>query len=314
MAKKNKSIIATQPRLIDVKPSDPAATGKSVESLLNSRNRAEELTRMFRGDIPASIMQVRRNEMDTDPILGSYEESGYKGHEGTNLHKAFTISGRGAANGALSIFARNICRTVVLLYSKPGDMIVDPFIGHNSRMGTCIAEGRHYHGYDVSLRFMKDNYKIAAQLKKDYPSMKIELNLHTSESMIHTPNGYGDFTVTSPPYWDIEDYGDEKEQLGKWSKTYDEFMTKMASVARENFRCLKSGAYAAWYINDFRRDGVFYPYHVDTARILQEAGFIWEDIMIVDLGRAFRESFIAQIVEQKILPKRHEYGIIVRKP
>jgi|SRR5688572_623055 len=303
----------SQPRLFDMQV-DPMATGKSVESLANSRNKAEELTRMFRGDIPSSVMRVRRDEMGTDPVLGSYEESGNHDFKGTNLHKAFTISGRGAAKGALSIFARNICRTAVLLYSKPGDMIVDPFIGHNSRMETCVREGRHYHGYDVSLRFMKDNYKLQAALRKEMPSMKIELNLQTSEHMIYTPDEYGDFTITSPPYWDIEDYGDEPEQLGKWSKTYDEFMRKMANVAKENFRTLKSGAYAAWYINDFRRDGKFYPYHVDTASILQDAGFIWEDIMIVDLGRAFRESFIAQIVEQKILPKRHEYGIIVRKP
>lgn len=303
-----------QERLLDVKASDPIARGKSVDSLLNSRNRSEELTAMFKGDIPSSVMKVKRDEMSTDPVLGSYEESGYQGHKGTKLHKAFTISGRGAANGALSIFARNICRTVVLLYSKPGDMIVDPFIGHNSRLEVCIREGRHYHGYDVSKRFLKDDRLIAAKLKEEFPNMKIELLEHTSESMLFTPNCYGDFTVTSPPYWDIEDYGDEPEQLGKRSKTYEQFMGFMSLVAKENYRTLKPGSYAVWYINDFRRDGKFYPYHVDTASILQEAGFIWEDIMIVDLGRAFRESFIAQIVEQKILPKRHEYGIVVRKP
>ena len=302
-----------QPRLFDLK-GDPLATGKSVESLLNSRQQAEDLTRMFRGDIPASVMRVRRDEMNTDPVLGSYEESGYKGHEGTDLHKAFTISGRGAAKGALSIFARNICRTVVLLYSEPGDMIVDPFAGHNSRMETCVREGRHYHAYDVSKRFMKDNKIIRRALLDELQGMTIELHEATSEQMKHTPDNYGDFTVTSPPYWDIEDYGDEPEQLGKWSSTYDEFMDKMANVAKQNYRTLKPGAFAAWFINDFRRDGVFYSYHIDTKRILEEAGFIMHDIMIVDLGRAFREAFISQIVKQRILPKRHEYGIIVRKP
>lgn len=293
---------------------DPTATGKSVASLLNSRTQAEDLQRMFKGDPPSSVMKVKRDEMHTDPEMGSYERSGYNELKGTSLHKAFTISSRGAANGALSIFARNICRTAVLLYSKPGDMVVDPFIGHNSRMEVCVREGRHYHGYDVSKRFMKDNNKLAASLKKEFPMMKVELNEHTSESMIHTPDNYGDFTITSPPYWDIEDYGDEPEQLGKSSKTYDVFMSKMRNVAIENYRTLKSGAFAAWYINDFRRKGKFYPYHVDTMNILTDAGFQMWDIMIVDLGRAFRESFIRQIVEQQILPKRHEYGIIVRKP
>lgn len=300
-------------------PTDPKATGKSVESLRNSRQRAEDLEKLFKGDIPSSVMKVKRDEMGTDAVLGSYEESGWNDFKNSTdpnearLHKAFTISGRGAANGALSIFARNICRTAVLLYSNVGDMVVDPFIGHNSRFQVCIEAGRNYHGYDVSKRFMKDNLLIAEELQKQYKNIKLELNEHTSEEMIYTPDEYGDFTITSPPYWDIEDYGDEPEQLGKWSKTYDEFMSKMAKVAKENYRTLKKDAFAAWYINDFRRDGVFYSYHIDTKRILEEAGFTMWDIMIVDLGRAFRESFISQIVEQKILPKRHEYGVIVRK-
>lgn len=296
---------------------DPTATGKSVEALRNSRSQAEDLSRMFKNDIPASVMKVKRDEMGSDPILGSYEASGFNDFKGDpekgKLHKAFTISGRGAAKGALSIFPRNICRTCILLYSQPKDMVVDPFIGHNSRMSVTVTAGRHYHGYDISERFMVDNYKIRDTLLEEFSNVKIELNKHTSEKMIHTPDEYGDFTITSPPYWDIEDYGDEPEQLGKWSKTYDEFMQKMANVAKENYRTLKKDAFAAWFINDFRRDGIFYSYHIDTKRILEEAGFTMWDIMIVDLGRAFRESFISQIVEQKILPKRHEYGIIVRK-
>lgn len=314
---KSKTKSGFQNRLFDLQV-DPREKGKSVESLLNSRQQAEDLTRMFRGEIPSSVIAVKRDEVNNDPILGSYEESGFNEFkndpEKGKLHKAFTISGRGAANGALSIFARNVCRTAVLLYSKPNDLIIDPFIGHNSRMEVCVTEGRHYHGYDVSERFMKDDREIAARLRKDYPTMDIKLFLHTSESMKFSKDNSGDFTITSPPYWDIEDYGDEPEQLGKSSSTYEQFMSKLTSVAAENFRVLKSGAFAAWYINDFRKDGIFYAYHVDTMNMLTSVGFQMWDIQIVDLGRAFRESFIRQIVEQKILPKRHEYGIIVRKP
>lgn len=308
-----------QKKLFQIK-TNVKATGKNIDSLLNSRQQAEDLTRMFQGEVPASVMRAKYNEANTDPILGASSASAGIAaknagiEKSSKLYKSFAISGKGAANGGLSIFARNICRTCVLLYSKPGDMIVDPFIGHNSRMEVCVREGRHYHGYDVSQRFMKDNLIIRDDLLSECEGMKIELSLATSEQMNFTPDNYGDFTITSPPYWDIEDYGDEPEQLGKWSKTYNEFMGKMANVAKQNFRTLKSGAYCAWFINDFRRDGVFYSYHIDTKRILEDAGFIMHDIMIVDLGRAFRESFIAQIVKQKILPKRHEYGIIVRKP
>jgi hypothetical protein len=123
----------------------------------------------------------------------------------------------------------------------------------------------------------------------------------------------GDFTITSPPYWDLEYYGDEIGQLGK-DNDYHEFLRRLGDVAHANFRCLKSGAFCVWCINDFRKDGKFYSYHVDTHRLLKDAGFKQHDCAIIDLGGSFGQAFASQIVENKILPKRHEYALIFRKP
>ena len=79
-----------------------------------------------------------------------------------------------------------------------------------------------------------------------------------------TPDQTGDFTITSPPYWDIEYYGDEPEQLG--ARGYDGFLTELSAVMRENFRCLKPAAYCIWCVNDFRTYSMFFPYHEHTAR------------------------------------------------
>jgi hypothetical protein len=131
--------------------------------------------------------------------------------------------------------------------------------------------------------------------------------------MAKTSDGIGDFTISSPPYYDIEDYGDEPEQLGKLG-SYAAFLDDLQLVMQQNFRCLKSGAYCVWFVNDFRRDGKFHYFHIDTIKRMEEVGFIMNDLLIVDLGNSFREAFINQIVEQKILPKRHEYGLIFKKP
>ena len=131
--------------------------------------------------------------------------------------------------------------------------------------------------------------------------------------MVQTADGVGDFTLTSPPYYDIEDYGDEPEQLGK-AGSYDRFLNGLAMVAAENFRCLKPGAFAVWFVNDFRRHGVFHPYHIDTVELMTGAGFTLFDMMIVDLGYPPRAAYATQLVTTKILPKRHEYGLVFRKP
>lgn len=113
----------------------------------------------------------------------------------------------------------------------------------------------------------------------------------------------------------LEYYGDEKEQLGYGEKqTYEEFLQGMQEVANENFRVLKPGAFCIWFINDFRINGKFYNYHGDTRDILVKAGFEQWDIIISDLGPSLRAVFLQNAFKSKVLPKRHEYGIVVRKP
>lgn len=299
--------------------SDGLFTGKGLSSLIESRNQRDDLIAMFGGieHLPSSIMRAERsrNYEERDEVVHGgrkYSDTFGKVSSNKELQGAFGVSGAGAAAGALSIFPRNIGRTVLLLYSNPGDVVVDPFAGHNSRMELCVTNGRHYIGCDLSAEFMKFNKKRAQELRDMLPKAKIELHHCDSRKMPVTP-GIGDFTLTSPPYFDIEQYGNEPEQLGK-CKSYNDFLDSLQQVVKENYRCLKPGAYAAWFVNDFRRKGTFHLYHADLCRLAENAGFIMHDIMVVDFGRGFRDIFINQTVKDKIIPKRHEYGVIFKKP
>lgn len=293
--------------------------GKSLASLAYSRQRRADLLELFKGHPPTSIMRkalIDDRSTAEEGVHGSYTETQgrYVTDNMTDAEKAaFAISDAGCHQGALSVFPQNVGRSIMLLYTEPGDVVVDPFAGHNSRMEFCALEGRHYIGYDISERFMKLNKARAAFIREKIPGTEIILHHGDSRLMARTRDNTGDFTITSPPYYDIEDYGDEAQQLGK-AQTYEEFLDNLQLVMASNFRCLKSGAYAAWFVNDFRRDKKFHAYHIDTVERMKRVGFIFHDILIVDLGGSFREAFLSQIVEQRILPKRHEYGLIFRKP
>ena len=293
--------------------------GKTLEALAYSRQMREDLVRLFRGLVPQSVMLADKASRDeADAASGTYEASGQlakKRAKGEIIEpgtKAFEVSGRGGAAGALSKFPQNIGRSMLLLYSNELQTVVDPFAGHNSRMEFCVLERRHYYGQDLSAKFVAFNRARAKILKEKFPEVAIELREGNSQ-VLQFPDAVGDFTITSPPYWDIEYYGDEVNQLG-FASTYNDFIDGLALVAKENYRCLKPGAFCVWYINDFRKGGKFYPYHVDTMHILNAAGFVTWDISITDFGRTFRSAFVNQIVQQKILPKKHEYGWVMRKP
>jgi len=210
-----------------------------------------------------------------------------------------------------SIFDPVLCEVMYSWFCPPGGAVLDPFAGHNSRMEFTVMEGRHYIGYDVSQQFMEYNRSIVGELREE-TGMNITLYEANSEVMGYTMDEMGDFTITSPPYWDLEFYGDEAEQLG-YKKPYPEFLDGLQKVAFQNFRVLRPGAFCVWIVNDFRKRGQFYSFHTDTLELLQQAGFVQHDIMIIDYGSPIRAAFATQLIDTLILPKQHEYALVMKK-
>jgi len=318
VTEKLKSFVSDKPQKVK---------GKTINALAYSKSRRKEIIKLFGGEIPTSIMVATKNSKISDKhAANSYLESMDKTVKGIKLGRNKTgfpsnsilklasglgRSSQGGRRGALSKFPDNVGNILIRLYTNPGDVFVDPFAGHNSRMEMTVREGRNYHGYDISHNFMEINKEIAVKLRKQF-ECKIELFEQDSRDMKFTSDEYGDFTITSPPYWDIEQYGDEPEQLGK-QVTYRKFMKNLFLIMKENYRCLKHGAYCAWFVNDFRKGGVFYSYHNDTITCMKKAGFTIKDIVIIDLGYPFGATFAQKIIETKTIPKRHEYGLIFKK-
>lgn len=297
---------------------------KTLEDLATSREQRREIAEQLGGIIPTSILLHNSSDKALDLLVDGgrgYTDTGFAALNPDHPHAhLFKNSGMDVRMGALSRFSQNVGRVLLLLYTKRGATVVDPFAGHNSRMELCWRAGRHYVGCDISHEFMEANFKLREQLlAENAADMFSHMNdatitLHECDSR-HMPvkNSSGDFTITSPPYWDIEFYGNEPEQLGR-GNSYDEFLRRLGLVASENFRCLRSGAFAVWCVNDFRKDGKFYSYHMHTAQLLRDAGFKQHDIAIIDLGNSMRAAFATQIVSTKILPKRHEYALVFVKP
>src|SRR3990167_1527911 len=70
-------------------------------------------------------------------------------------------------SSCLSIFPQKIGRLLVKFYSKRGDIVYDPFAGHNSRMQLTHSCGRHYIGVDIYKTFIEGNKEICKRLRKN---------------------------------------------------------------------------------------------------------------------------------------------------
>jgi len=296
---------------------DKNAKGANIDSLKKSR----EYRRLFVQKYGCILSSILRHDRSDKTIDFSKQNRDYTSK--TDFGSFVWRRGTGSRlskkeKAALSIFPQNVGRAITKFYCPENGIVYDPFAGHNSRMQLVWESGRNYIGVDISKEFMENNRKIRDVLfnrdKKGFfkNSAKITL-IEGSSDQVNLPDSYADFTITSPPYWDIEYYGDEEKQLGKYKK-YEDFLKAIYKHIKENYRILKADSFCCWFVNDFRKEGVFYPYHSDLIPYFREAGFVLFSIYIIDLGNTLGEIFIQNVEKTKIFPKRHEYCLVFQKP
>jgi hypothetical protein len=299
--------------------------GKTPESLEQSRAIREILKDRW-GIIPSSIMKADWSIGAIDLSM-SYQDQRERSKYGAD--SPFSLSGVGARHGALSRMPQNIVRWATKFFTPeklPDDTqgyfgnhlptVIDPFCGHNSRFESVWRCNRNYVGWDISHNFMEMNRKVKGILEEENKNALIpnqsRIELVEGDSRDINYDSQFDFCITSPPFYDLEDYGDELEQLGR-AKLYTDFLYSLGRVIENCYRALKPNAFIAWEVNDFRREGVFHAFHVDCMRLFERAGFILWDIIIIDYGSGFLQSFAQDIAAYHIVSKEHSYLVVARK-
>lgn len=95
----------------------------------------------------------------------------------------------------------------------------------------------------------------------------------SAESMSHIPDESVHLVVTSPPYWNIKDYGNEN-QIGH-DEALQEYLHRLKSVWEECYRVLKPGCRMVLNIGDqYHRATEDTPYHITPLNSLIVNGII----------------------------------------
>jgi DNA modification methylase len=87
-----------------------------------------------------------------------------------------------------------------------------------------------------------------------------------------------DVTITSPPYFDLKDYG-HKDQIG-YGQQYEEYLNDLKVVFSKVYSVTKSSGSLWVVIDSFKRDGQIVPLPFDFAAKLKEIGWKLQDIII----------------------------------
>jgi len=208
-----------------------------------------------------------------------------------------------------------IPRVLINKYSKQNEFVLDPFSGG----GTTLIEAKKLNRNSLGIDINPKSIEIT----------KKKLNLITHSQNITSKIILGDakklffkdevidLVITSPPYWNLIKYSDEKECLAN-SNSINEYLDSLNQSIREMYRVLKKGRYCCIVIGDATEGWKFHPLGYKTQVMLEEVGFTIQRIVIHIQCRT--NSFLHgnEKVKDKVLNKglfliAHEYVIIAKK-
>ena len=210
-------------------------------------------------------------------------------------------------------WAPQIPRNLILLYSKEGDVVLDPMVGS----GTTMIEAKLLKRQGVALDIHPEVVRLAKEscaFEAEEGAFEPRIEQGDAGNLKKLADNSVDLIATHPPYLNIIRYG-QKEIEGDLSaiSSLSKFGDAIEKVAQECFRVLKPGKYCAILIGDTRRRRHFVPLAFNVMQRFFKAGFILkEDIIKIQHNCTTTRYWGAQ--DRDFLLIMHEHLFVFRKP
>ncbi len=219
-------------------------------------------------------------------------------------------------------------RAIACFTNATDRLILDPFSGVGTTVLAAREAGKIGIGIEISSEF--------AQIARNRLAQPSLLNMEQGgEGIIHVDDARNllrylqpesvDFCLTSPPYWDIllqdrtadykerRDYGDTVGDIGKISD-YQHFINALADIMKQVFVALRPHKYCLMVVMDIRKKARFFPFHSDVAQMMEQIGFIYDDLIIWDRRHEYNNMRPLGYPHKFRVNKAHEFILIFQKP
>ncbi|GBU20428.1 DNA methyltransferase [Fibrobacteres bacterium R8-0-B4] len=209
-----------------------------------------------------------------------------------------------------AVYPLKLCERLIKMYSAESDIVFDPFLGIGTTMIAAQQLNRNCIGTELNPKFtqiaqnwLDDNKKFF----KNNNSYKI-VNGDCRNMLKYVRKERVQLTLTSPPYANfiqkslkdretthktsvirlennstVKQYSQEKKDFGNLA--YNDFLEQIKIVLEKNWVITKNNGYSCWVVKDYRdtKNKIPYiPFHSDLARVGEEAGWKYHDLIIWD--------------------------------
>ena len=196
-------------------------------------------------------------------------------------------------------FPEKIVRMFITFFTKPGDVVVDPFLGSGSTVVAAKQSNRNAIGIELAEKYVNiSRDRLAQTIIPSYPPLyttnkKTSWNVIRGNSLeisnIWKENDFPeiDFVITSPPYWSQLDRNEIRQQERKTKgldtkystvdpddlgnvENYEEFLRQQKLVFTQIYNLMKPKGYMVVITNNTFASGRLYPLAYDTAISLMD--------------------------------------------
>jgi DNA modification methylase len=194
-------------------------------------------------------------------------------------------------------FPEKIVRMFITFFTKPGELVVDPFLGSGSTLIAAKQSNRKAIGIELAEKYVKiSSDRLNKTILPGYPPM-YNTDLENYWKVIHgnsleitdlwQKNDFPkiDFVITSPPYWSQLDRNEIRQKDRKTKgldtkystvdlddlgnvKNYEEFLKQQKMVFDQIYHLVKPNGYMVVITNNIFTSGRLYPLAYDTATSL----------------------------------------------
>jgi len=187
-------------------------------------------------------------------------------------------------DASTSIFDPVLCELMYRWFCPPGGSILDPFAGECTKGIVAAALGYDYTGIELRQDQVQANIKQAAAagvapLWLCGDSAKLDATL--GEDMMY------DMVWTSPPYYDLEEYSEDKGKDGSAMARYSLFMSWYENVFKQAVAHLKYRRFLVVKVGEIRdEDGIYHGFVPDNIACFKRLGLHYynEIILVTAVG------------------------------